>query len=279
MCIAVCMVDNLSCEQLVSAFQQSKMPTTVICRNLRQLIHTIGRQTVDLVIVEARGSFRLPQSLFDWLRFQNREDVKVIVVGNSIDSEVMSNAFASAAVDVVASPGYISEIVARSCRALWAVARDPLPWSDDCCVGRFTVHTRNRTIESGTQTVSLTSVEFCIASLLFSEVGRIVPRERIAYAVWGKDLTFVSRTLEQHIYQLRLKFAQHFFGGLRLLTHYSKGYRLIAEHDCLTGVDSGASQSSCYAPACGQHHNIRAERQPAGSHTSISPRSLPVWSP
>jgi DNA-binding winged helix-turn-helix (wHTH) protein len=48
----------------------------------------------------------------------------------------------------------------------------------------------------------------------------------IAEAVWGTSADIAKRTIEQHVYRLRVKLRLRSADGWRLTTVYGKGYRL-----------------------------------------------------
>lgn len=74
--------------------------------------------------------------------------------------------------------------------------------------------------------VELSPREFDLALYLFRNVGKLVPRELIEQAVWGRSIGPDSRTLATHISKLRLKLDLNQKNGVRLVSVYSHGYRL-----------------------------------------------------
>jgi DNA-binding response OmpR family regulator len=84
--------------------------------------------------------------------------------------------------------------------------------------------------------VELSPREFDLGLYLFRNVGKLVPRELIEQAVWGRSIGPDSRTLATHISKLRLKLDLNQKNGVRLVSVYSHGYRLET-----TQEDGGAS--------------------------------------
>ncbi|MNL82058.1 Sensory transduction protein regX3 [compost metagenome] len=60
---------------------------------------------------------------------------------------------------------------------------------------------------------------------LFRNTGRLLAREVVEQAVWGRAMGAGSRTLDTHISRLRLKLALRPENGVRLTSVYSHGYR------------------------------------------------------
>ncbi|MEY3996317.1 MAG: hypothetical protein RL344_660 [Pseudomonadota bacterium] len=74
--------------------------------------------------------------------------------------------------------------------------------------------------------IKLSSKEFSLAVLFFQNVGRALPRNEIAHAVWGRDEDVSSRTLDTHVSRLRTRLNLRPQAGWRLAPVYSVGYRL-----------------------------------------------------
>jgi DNA-binding response OmpR family regulator len=74
--------------------------------------------------------------------------------------------------------------------------------------------------------IKLSSKEFSLAVLFFQNVGRALPRNEIAHAVWGRDEDVSSRTLDTHVSRLRTRLNLRPQVGWRLAPVYSVGYRL-----------------------------------------------------
>jgi DNA-binding response OmpR family regulator len=74
--------------------------------------------------------------------------------------------------------------------------------------------------------IKLSNKEFALAVLFFQNVGRALPRDEIAYAVWGREEDISSRTLDTHVSRLRTRLNLRPQAGWRLTPVYSIGYRL-----------------------------------------------------
>jgi DNA-binding response OmpR family regulator len=74
--------------------------------------------------------------------------------------------------------------------------------------------------------IDLTGREFLLAWILFSNARRLVTVRAIAEAVWGTSADIAKRTIEQHVYRLRVKLRLRSADGWCLTTVYGKGYRL-----------------------------------------------------
>jgi len=62
--------------------------------------------------------------------------------------------------------------------------------------------------------------------LLFRHEGRIVTRDHITAAVWGREISPMSRTIDTHVSRVRSKLGLQAEHGMRLTPVYTHGYRL-----------------------------------------------------
>jgi DNA-binding response OmpR family regulator len=83
----------------------------------------------------------------------------------------------------------------------------------------------------GQAEIKLSNKEFALAVLFFQNVGRALPRDEIAYAVWGREEDVSSRTLDTHVSRLRTRLNLRPQAGWRLTPVYSIGYRLDIADD------------------------------------------------
>ncbi|MDR0240283.1 MAG: response regulator transcription factor [Burkholderia sp.] len=95
--------------------------------------------------------------------------------------------------------------------------------------GPYRLDRHASTVSVAGDVIRLTSREFAIAWMLFSQFDKYVARGEIARAVWGSPEDVVSRSLEQHIYKLRKKLSLNGEHGVYLRTMYAVGYRIFIQ--------------------------------------------------
>ena len=66
--------------------------------------------------------------------------------------------------------------------------------------------------------------EFELLYLLASHNNKVVTRERIFEAIWGKDVIVVDRTIDVHIRRLRKKIGKEFIQTVK-----GVGYKFVSE--------------------------------------------------
>ncbi|MGU7773021.1 winged helix-turn-helix domain-containing protein [Burkholderia sp. MR1-5-21] len=94
-----------------------------------------------------------------------------------------------------------------------------------------------RTIEIDDKAVDITPREFDVVEFLLDNMNRIVSRQAIQEAVWGRELAVSSRTLDTHISRIRSKLLLDHDKNLRIIPIYAVGYRLVLFGAAMTHVE------------------------------------------
>lgn len=93
-------------------------------------------------------------------------------------------------------------------------------------LGPYSIDRQNRSIRVRDMAVSVHAREFELALLLFANAGRVLSRADIELALWGRELSPYSRTLDTHVSRLRKKLQLGAENGLRLRAIYGQGFCL-----------------------------------------------------
>jgi DNA-binding response OmpR family regulator len=78
------------------------------------------------------------------------------------------------------------------------------------------------------QTTALTARELKLAEVFASRPGEVLTRDALLNAVWGVDYFGTTRTLDQHVAQLRKKIEGNGDGPAAIVTVHGVGYRYDA---------------------------------------------------
>ena len=134
--------------------------------------------------------------------------------------------------DYVTKPFGLRELIARV-RAMLrrhdrdvAVAEESAPPPDRFRVGDVDVDLAAFELRNGGVTHSLSRKEAAMLSLLYSEAGRAVSRERFLNEVWDGGEMVGNRTIDTHVLNLRHKIEPDPAHPRHLLTVHGIGYRL-----------------------------------------------------
>jgi DNA-binding response OmpR family regulator len=94
-------------------------------------------------------------------------------------------------------------------------------------IGRFEFDTAARSVTVAGREHVLTEKHFHIATAFFLNMGRALDRAHMSQLVWGSLVASTSRRLDTHVAYLRDRLELDGRHGVRMMTMYGFGYRLV----------------------------------------------------
>lgn len=133
--------------------------------------------------------------------------------------------------DYVTKPFSLPELLARV-RALLrrmpgGTEERPLP--DSIRIGDVTVDFKKYEAHKSDKALRLSPKEFGILRYLASRAGEAVTRDELLDEVWGYDLYPTTRTVDNHVAQLRSKVEENPDEPEHLITVHGVGYKLVVD--------------------------------------------------
>ena len=117
--------------------------------------------------------------------------------------------------DYIPKPFSIREVVSRVKAVLRRTAAIP-----DASTGIF-IDDEKKVVTVDGAAVALTRIEYEIFRLLFTNKGKVFPREDILSKVWPDDVIVTDRTVDVNITRLRKKIGEY---GNRIVSRHGFGY-------------------------------------------------------
>jgi two-component system, OmpR family, response regulator RegX3 len=203
--------------------------TTGLFNNGADMIKAIGRDTIDLFVLD----WRVPRgSGLDVLKhIRNVRGLKtpVLFLTSRTDEQDIIEALNAGADDYCTKPVRPQEFSAR----ITALLRRTYPDRNDQETTRqllnYTFNKLDNSVHFENDCVNLSEKEFKLALFLFENHERAVSRERLMQEVWGGEGDALSRSLDVHVSWLRKKLNLAATApNLRLKPIYGFGYRLMA---------------------------------------------------
>lgn len=193
----------------------------------RQLIRYLENSTADLLILDWSSGPFAGIEVLGWVRARMGVWMPVLFATNRTAEEEVVAAFEAGADEYMIKPLRREELVARVEALMRRV--DSHAAQSHCSrieFGCYSFDLRNGTIAVHGELIDTSPKEFELASLLFRNIDRIMPRHTLIRLLWGSDMNFFSRGLDTYVYRVRRKLRIGRESGFRLRTVYSQGYCL-----------------------------------------------------
>lgn len=196
--------------------------------NSPELLRRLRRETFDLIILDWQVAEISGLEILLWINEHLKPAPPVIMLtSRTAENDVVEGLNAGAA-EYISKPFRQAELLAR----LNNVLRQHTPgkWGEEAVLTfgdiRFELQTKRVTVNE--HPVGLTCREFDLALLLLKNQGRPLSRSYLYEHLWTRGEVLSSRTLDTHIYRIRLKLKLTSEFGWVLSTLYGYGYRLEA---------------------------------------------------
>ena len=187
------------------------------------LLRELRKETFDLLILD----WQLPDisgpDVVRWVRSNLDRRVPILFVTNRREERDIVEGLAAGADDFMVKPIRIGELAARVralLRRIYASQGDT-----ELVFGRYRFVIGMPILEMDGKPVDLKHREYELALFLFQNMGRLLSREHLREAVWGRGADISSRSLDTHISRLRNKLELRPANGYLLTAIYGLGYR------------------------------------------------------
>ena len=207
---------------------------TTVAENGESALQCFTEQRFDLIILD----IMMPEiSGYDVCRRIRKTDETVPIVMLTAKSEEIDKVVGLqlGADDYVTKPFGVRELLARVEAVLRRCKRQPayvdnttaLP--DHFRFGEAAIDSTTYRGTLGTDNFELSAREMNLIEYFFERPGKVISREDILQAVWELDYVGTTRTLDQHIAQLRKKIEPDPRHPIYLTTVHGVGYRYEGE--------------------------------------------------
>jgi two-component system response regulator RegX3 len=191
----------------------------------KELQRALQRDSFDLLMLD----WMLPESsgidALKWARQHLDWRIPVIFITRKDTDEDVVYALEQGADDYIAKPVSKGVVMARV-RAMERRAFGDRTEKAVMQLGEFEIDPAAGTVKRDGEVVTLTDREVKLATLLFSNLGRLLSRDYLLETVWGINPDIVTRTVDTHISRLRQKLELYPERGWQLKAVYQHGYRL-----------------------------------------------------
>jgi len=188
-------------------------------------LRALRERAFDLLLVDWQLPGTSGYEVVSWVRQKSGNMPPILFLTSRTQEEDIVAGLAVGADDYMLKPIRAGELMARVRSLLRRAYPEAAQQLDIIRCGNYVVDPRLRTVTVGGQPAEISPREYELALFLFRNIGRLLSREVVEQAVWGRSIGAGSRTLDTHMSRLRIKLALRPENGVRLTSVYSHGYR------------------------------------------------------
>ncbi|MBU1344441.1 MAG: response regulator transcription factor [Proteobacteria bacterium] len=200
-------------------------------RNGRQAVELFNAGSFDLVLLDIMMPEKSGYDVCHDIRAVD-EEIPIIMLtakGEEIDKVVGLKLGAD---DYITKPFGVHELLARISAVLRRTRKLTSSKKQLCQevfkFGEFEVNPKTFKLTGRSRTIDLSERELKLICHFFAHPGEVLSRDNILNAVWGIDYLGTTRTLDQHIAQLRKKIEADPSNPALITTVHGVGYRYQA---------------------------------------------------
>ena len=127
--------------------------------------------------------------------------------------------------DYITKPFNMEELVARINAILKRVTTDSDSYFDDLEIGKLTFNPKMQILSMGDFSVTLTTKESDLLTLLYKNKNNILDRNHALKAIWGDDNYFNGRSMDVYIAKLRKYLKQD--DQIQIINVHGRGFKLL----------------------------------------------------
>lgn len=217
----------------------------------RRMLLTLRKVSFDLLLLDWEAPHVCGMEVLGWARAHLDPRLPVMFVAGRQGEDDIAQALAAGADDYMVKPIRPVELSARLHALLRRAYPDTRQRDDErLSWGRYAFDVVARQAQRDGLAVPLTPKEFDLALLMFRNANRVVPREHMVTAVWGREFSPMSRTIDTHMSRVRNKLELWDEHGVRVVPVYTFGYRLeLLDDAALAAAPWGRKKRRPKAPS------------------------------
>jgi len=203
--------------------------------SVSDLLAACDTRAFDLFIVQCETACRRTTDAIRTLRARFADTVAIVSISQRDADLAQSACFVAGAnehLPYAASPDALIGSIATWLRWSHHRAIHHRHWR----IGQFEFDTAARSVTVAGREHVLTEKHFQIATAFFLNMGRALDRAHVSQLVWGSLVASQSRRLDTHVAYLRDRLELDGRHGVRMMTMYGFGYRLVT---CEPGAPDG----------------------------------------
>jgi two-component system response regulator RegX3 len=184
----------------------------------------VKRESFDMFVLDWEVPDISGVDVLRWIRSDLSKSVPILFVTVRDSEEDIVYALNAGADDYMIKPARQSEALAR----VGALLRRAYPKADETLLSfpPFELDTQLGLATVNGKPVDVTPKEFDLAAMFFRNIDRLMSRQHLQEAVWGRNVELATRSVDTHVSNVRKKLGLRGEHGFRVAAIYNYGYRL-----------------------------------------------------
>ena len=178
----------------------------------------------DLVILDVMMPVKDGFSTAKDIRGIDKNIPIIFLTAKSMKEDTLKG-FEIGADDYITKPFNMDELVARINAILKRVTTDSDSYFDDLEIGKLTFNPKMQILSMGDFSVTLTTKESDLLTLLYKNKNNILDRNHALKAIWGDDNYFNGRSMDVYIAKLRKYLKQD--DQIQIINVHGRGFKLL----------------------------------------------------
>ena len=178
----------------------------------------------DLVIMDVMMPVKDGFSTAKDIRGIDKKVPIIFLTAKSMKEDTLKG-FEIGADDYITKPFNMDELVARINAILKRVTTDSDSYFDDLEIGKLTFNPKMQILSMGDFSVTLTTKESDLLTLLYKNKNNILDRNHALKAIWGDDNYFNGRSMDVYIAKLRKYLKQD--DQIQIINVHGRGFKLL----------------------------------------------------
>jgi DNA-binding response OmpR family regulator len=178
----------------------------------------------DLVILDVMMPVKDGFSTAKDIRGIDKNIPIIFLTAKSMKEDTLKG-FEIGADDYITKPFNMDELVARINAILKRVTTDSASYFDDLEIGKLTFNPKMQILSMGDFSVTLTTKESDLLTLLYKNKNNILDRNHALKAIWGDDNYFNGRSMDVYIAKLRKYLKQD--DQIQIINVHGRGFKLL----------------------------------------------------
>lgn len=193
-------------------------------RKWRIGLPVVCKNEYDLVILDVMMPVKDGFSTAKDIRGIDKNIPIIFLTAKSMKEDTLKG-FEIGADDYITKPFNMDELVARINAILKRVTTDSASYFDDLEIGKLTFNPKMQILSMGDFSVTLTTKESDLLTLLYKNKNNILDRNHALKAIWGDDNYFNGRSMDVYIAKLRKYLKQD--DQIQILNVHGRGFKLL----------------------------------------------------